>query len=95
MTPIERAAHAKEALANPVLKEAFEQVRTGIIAKIETCGLSDVETQHECTLMLQLLKQVKGRLERHIEDAKVEQKKQEQEAWIEKARQRLNRIGRA
>jgi hypothetical protein len=89
MTPLERSARAKELLENPVLKEAFAGIKTDIIAKLESIALEDFQLQHELTLTLQLLKQLRNRLDRFVDDGKIEQKKIEQQNWIEKARQRF------
>jgi hypothetical protein len=51
----------------------------------------DIETQHELTVSLQLLNRLKKRLERWVDDGKLEKKGIEQKNWLERTRQRLTR----
>ena len=89
MNELERSARAKELLENPVFKEAFSAVRNELISGIETCPIGDVDMQHDLTLSLQLMKRIRGKLERWVEDGKLESKKIEQEGLMERMRQRL------
>lgn len=89
MNALERAARSSELLENTIFKEAMASIRADLIGKLETVGFDDIDKQHELTLMLQLLKQVKTRLERWVDDGKMEAKAIEQKNWIEKARQRF------
>lgn len=75
MNDMERADRAKELLENPVFKMAYDGVRTELIGALETCGFQDIETQHELTVSLQLLKRLRTKLERFVDDGKVERKK--------------------
>lgn len=89
MTPFERADEAGRLLVNPVLNEAFKGIRDGLIHQLEHVPLSDVEMQHEVTLMLQLLKRVQSQLQRYVEDGKLEQHRQKQQSFMERIRERL------
>jgi hypothetical protein len=46
MTPLERADRAKQLLSDPLLKEAFSDIRMRLVGQLEQTVLSDVETQH-------------------------------------------------
>lgn len=87
MSPLERSDRAKELLENPVFKEAYGAVRTELITALETLGFNDHEAQHETVLMLQLLKRIKTKLERFVDEGKVEQKKLADMNYREKLRQ--------
>lgn len=90
MTPFERAERAKHLLADEVLKDAFAEIRNRLIAQLESSAISDVELQHEITLMLQLLRRVREQLERYVGDGAVEQHRAKQENFIKKLRQRIS-----
>lgn len=87
MNPVERSARAKELLESATFKEVYEEVRSDLIAKLETCGFQDIDTQHHLTLSLQLLKQLRTRLERWVDDGKVEGKRQRDLDWRERVRE--------
>lgn len=89
MNDMERADAARQLLESPVFKAAFADVRDDLIRSIETCGFMDVDTQHELTISLQLLNRLKKKLERWVDDGKMEQKRLDQQNWIERARQRF------
>lgn len=89
MTPFERAERAKQLLADEVLSEAFGEIRTRLIAQLESLPINDHETQHEITLMLQLLRKVREQLERVVQDGKVMEHRNRQQNWIERMRERI------
>lgn len=91
MNPLERAARAKELLETGVFKEVHAEIRNELIAAIEACPTQDVERLQELTLSLQLHNRHRKKLERWVEDGKLEAKKAQQQDWIAKARQRLSR----
>lgn len=90
MTPFERAERAKQLLADPVLSGAFADIRSRLIAQLESAPISDVELQHEVTLMLQLLKRVREQLERYVGDGAMEQHRAKQATYLERIRERLS-----
>lgn len=92
MNALEKAARAKELLEDPIFLEAFNGVRNGLVSQLESCPFADKDLQHEITITLQLLKRIKGSLERFVADGSVEQKALAQKDWIERARQRLVRV---
>lgn len=89
MTPFERAERAKQLLADEVLQDAFGDIRSRLIAQLESLPINDHETQHEITLMLQLLRRVREQLERVVQDGKVIEHRNKQQSWIEKMRERI------
>ncbi len=89
MTPFERAERAKQLLADEVLQDAFGDIRSRLIAQLESLPINDHETQHEITLMLQLLRRVREQLERVVQDGKVIEHRNRQQNWIEKMRERI------
>ena len=92
MNALEKAARAKELLEDPVFREAFNGVRNGLVSQLESCPFADKDLQHDITITLQLLKRIKGSLERFFADGVVEHKALAQKDWIERARQRLVRV---
>ena len=94
MTPFERAEQAKQLLSNETLRRALADIREELIQKLETCGLNDVEGQHEIALLLQLRKQFISRLERYVQDGLLEVHKQQQQSFIDKQRERLSTVWR-
>ena len=74
MTPeqaLERASRAEKLLADPLLSDAFELVRTTLIQKIEEAPIEDAEGVHQLRLMLKLLRSARGHLEQAVRDGKV------------------------
>lgn len=90
MTPFERAERAKQLLDDELLREAFADIRSRLIAQLESAPISDVELQHEVTLMLQLLKRLREQLERYVSDGAIEQHRARQQGFIEKLRERIS-----
>lgn len=74
MTPeqaLERANHAEKLLADPLLSDSFELVRTTLLQKIEEAPIEDAAGVHELRLMLKLLRSARGHLEQAVRDGKV------------------------
>jgi len=90
MTPFERAERAKQLLEDDVLKGAFQEIRNRLIAQLESMPISDIEAQHEATLMLQLLRRLREQLERYVSDGAVEQHRTRQQKFIERLRERIS-----
>lgn len=91
MNPLERAARAKELLESNTFKAVHAEVRSEIISALESVAFDDIEKQHELVLSLQLHRRNKTKLERWVEEGKIEEKKAEQDSWVEKIRQRYKR----
>jgi hypothetical protein len=89
MTPQDKADQAKQVLTNPVFKHVFNDIRENLVVQLEALPLGDKETQHEITLMLQLLKRVQTTLERYHQSGAVEKHRSKQDSYIAKIRERL------
>jgi hypothetical protein len=89
MTPGERVAKANR--ASEVLKEldwVFKEVRDDITKALESSALGDVDTHHNLTISLQILKQIQAKLQATVNDGKMAQAEQEQDNWIRRMRRR-------
>lgn len=74
MTPeekLERANRAEKLINDPLLTEAFDHLRSQIIANIENAPIRDHEGVHECLLMLKLLPGVRSYLKQALNDGKI------------------------
>jgi hypothetical protein len=89
MTPEERSYEAARILENQVFKSAMVDIRESFVRQLEACGMDDMQTQHEITLSLQLLKQVQTKLSRYIQEGKLAEEKRKQESFMERIRERL------
>jgi hypothetical protein len=68
---VDRGARAKRLLEDPTLVEAFANVRTAILERIEAAPIRDREGLHELKLMLKLLRDVRGNLEQAVSNGKI------------------------
>jgi hypothetical protein len=89
MTPSERADRAKQLLNDPVLKGAFSDLRDKLVMQLEASVVSDVETQHEIALMLQLLKRIQSQLLSYQQEAAIDKHRDKQDSFIRRMRQSL------
>jgi hypothetical protein len=89
MTPNEKAERAKEVLGDPVMKQAFDDIRMALVSQLEFTPMSDIDTQHEVALMLQLLKRLRGQLQSYVSAQSVDKAKIRQDSFIEKMRERF------
>ena len=55
-------------LSHPLIKGAFTGIRDELVQAIEDAPLGDAKLQRELALSLQVLRAVKGRLERYVQD---------------------------
>lgn len=69
----QRAAEAHHILTNPLWNEAFEAIRADVVLQLENCAVGAKDAQHELTLMLQMVKQVRLRFERYMQTGEMEQ----------------------
>lgn len=90
MTPKERSEHAKRLLADPVLQDAFSDVRENLVRALENVGFGDVDAHHHSALSLQLLQRLRFQLRKYLETAAIEERR-EQEATFQ--RKLLKSIG--
>ena len=86
MTTRDLADRAQRILDDPVFKQAFSDIREAMVSKLESCGVGDIDAQHELTVSLQLLKQLKTQLSRYSEQILLDKAKEQHESWILKAK---------
>jgi hypothetical protein len=89
MTPLERAYRAKELMGDAVMQQAFADIRMALVAQMEQSAIGDLDTHHEIALTLQLLKQLRERLDRYAQELAIDQQKQKHESFIAKMRERI------
>lgn len=89
MSPREKADKAKQLLADPIFDEIFHDIRDLIVGKLESVAVSDVEAQHDLTITLQLLKQIRSQLSRYADDLVLETARARHDSFIERARKKL------
>jgi hypothetical protein len=68
---LDRGVRAERLLANPLLIESFDMVRTAIIESWEAAPMRDKDGAHELKLMLKLLTDVRANLEQAVTDGKL------------------------
>lgn len=89
MTPLERSERAKQLMADEVLQAMFRDVRMSFVEQLESLPMSDVESQHEAALSLQLLKSLWTQLERYSVGAAVDKHKARQASYVERIREKF------
>ncbi len=72
MDSIQRGQEAEQLLANPLLNEAFKGIREALVAQLEATAIGNIDMQHEITLTLQLIKNVRKYLENWVRDGQLE-----------------------
>lgn len=76
MTTVQRAAHAKTLLADPLLKEAFDVVQNAQIS-LFTENVCDAEQLMEAHRMVHALRLLKDQLASYITDGKLLERRNE------------------
>lgn len=89
MTPFEKSDSATRMLEEPVIKQAFIDIREGLVRQLENVPIGDTETQHQVSITLQLLKRLEITLHRYIQDQKVIDFKKLQEEKTQRRRESL------
>jgi hypothetical protein len=89
MTPKELSERARTILAEECMQRVFEDVRQGYLSALEQCAIGDIDTQHQITLSLQNLKQIKLQLMRYGQENVIDNHKREQESFMRRMRQTL------
>jgi hypothetical protein len=69
LTVGEKASSARQMLDNPIFQTAFQEIRSEIILMWENAAVDDEAKRKFCWEYLKALNQVKGRLEKYINDA--------------------------
>jgi hypothetical protein len=59
------------------------------VTRLESLPIGDIDTQHEIALMLQLLKQVRTKLEMYGQDVVVEKSKQRHTDFIQRVKRSI------
>lgn len=68
---LERGERARRLLTDPLLSQAFTDVRGAIIDRWENTPLRDKDGAHELKLMLRLLRDVQANLEQAVQNGKL------------------------
>jgi hypothetical protein len=87
LNALEKADRAKELLENLTFKMVQAEVRSELIAAIESVAVTDVERLQELTLSLQVHNRLRKKLERWIDEGKLEQSKLNDLNYRERVRQ--------
>ena len=75
---IRAARDAESLITNPVFKQAFESIESGLINKMRQVPMHDINTQHELILTLQLLSRLKRTFTETIQTGKMAEIQKEQ-----------------
>lgn len=59
-----RGDEAERLMANPLMREAFDKVREGIVESMKSSAFGDERTHHHLVIALQVL----GQIEKHLTD---------------------------
>lgn len=89
MTPNEKAERSKQVLGDPIIQAALEDMRQGLLVKIEQAPLGDREYEHELARTVQLLRQLKIQIESYGQIAVVEKHHKRHDSFIERMREKL------
>ena len=89
MTPREKADRARLMLDDPVFNHVVQDIREHLVAKLESCPISDVDAQHDLPITLQLLKQIKTQLARYCDEIVLDNAKAREQSWLRRAKQTL------
>ncbi len=91
MTPFEKSESAKRIKEEPVIKQAFIDIRENLVRQLENVPIDDVETQHQVSITLQLLKRLDTTLTRYIQDQTVIDFRKLQDEKIARKRESLTK----
>ena len=91
MNALEKADRAKELLENLTFKMVQAEVRSELIAAIEAVAVTDLERLQELTLSLQVHNRLRKKLERWVDEGKLEQSKLKDQNYRERIRQAWDR----
>ena len=91
MNALEKADRAKELLENLTFKTVQAEVRSELIAAIEAVAVTDLERLQELTLSLQVHNRLRKKLERWVDEGKLEQSKLKDQNYRERIRQAWDR----
>ena len=77
LNEIDRGREALRLMEEPLIKEAFDTIESGLIDSMYRCPMADTATQHELVLTLQLLGKFKGMFQEIMETGKLAQIQEE------------------
>lgn len=84
---INRASHAERLLAEPLIKEAFRAVESGLVDALKRSEIGDESTHHNLAISLQLLSNVERQFNNWIRDGQLEAVKEKQrKSWRDSLR---------
>ena len=66
-----RAEEAQHLLNHPLVKEAFQSIKDGIVDSISRSAMGDADTHNRLAIALQILRQVEKQFIDHIETGKM------------------------
>ncbi len=89
MTPFEKSESAKRVREEPVIQQAFIDIRENLVRQLENVPIADTETQHQVAITLQLLKRLETTLQRYIQDQTVIDFRKLQDEKIARKRESL------
>lgn len=64
LAEVQRGGEAERLMENPLIKDAFEKVRNGILDGMKNSAFGDQSTHHHLVIALQLL----GQIEKSLKD---------------------------
>lgn len=77
MNEIQRGHEAQRLMDEPLIREAFEKIETGLIDSMKLCPMADRDTQHELVLTMQLLHRFRGLFLEIMQSGKLAQMQEE------------------
>lgn len=92
MTPRERAEEAKRMLDNPAFLAVLDDIRERFVQGLEAAPMGDVDSHHVLALQLQILRGIRTTLRKYADELTVDQHKQREQKFIEKARESLTKF---
>lgn len=84
---IDRGREAQRLMEEPLIKEAFERIESGVIQSMKLVPMADKETQHQLVLTLQILSNFKGVFQEIMATGKLAQI--QEESFPSKLRRKL------
>ncbi len=85
MTPEDEITKAQEVqmiLTNPVYKQAWEQIRDGIISAMNQSAMADQVTHSRLVMALQIVNKLQKSFETTMETGKLAQMQLEKKGWF-------------
>ena len=93
MTPNEKADRAREMMESAIFRMVFDDIKAGLVSRLEAAPFGDVALHHEITLTLQALNSVKAQFQRYIGDAAIVSHNEKQDDFVRRMRQSVRASG--